>query len=390
VPSQSKEARFKWWKEARFGVFFHWGSYSVAGRGELFRMFERTPFKEYKKLADRFKPKKGWADEWMRFIKRAGARYAVLTAKHCEGYCLFETETTDYSAPRTGPGRDLVAEFVEAARKNNIRFGFYFTPWDWRFSWKSTGPRPGTGKYEKFRATMHTQIEELCTNYGPIDLWWWDGRPPDVKKVIRRMRRWQPDMMINNRCGLKLDCISKEKLFASYPEFKKTWESCMTSNEHWGYFAGDHCWMSVTKAIHWLASAATLNGNLLYNVGPKGDGAIPAPAWKLFSGIGDWLKKYGDSIYGTSDIVNFTGGCSAGGTTKGDTDYLHILHYAYPYYVIIAAPRLKITSATIMKTGKKLKVKQEGRRVILTGLPAKPPDIHDTVIVLKTDRSSEA
>ena len=182
APNKKKE-KFPWWNEARFGVFFHWGSYAVYGRAEWAMNLERWPFDDYKKFAEAFRPKKGWAGEWMKLITRAGAKYAVLTTKHCEGYCLFDTKSTNYSAPNTGPGRDLVAEYVEACRKAGVKIGFYFTPWDWRFSWDPLWAGPKNKMTKEYHTCMNIQIEELCKNYGPIDLWWWDGVPPDVKRL---------------------------------------------------------------------------------------------------------------------------------------------------------------------------------------------------------------
>lgn len=381
-----------WWNKVRFGVFFHWGVYSYLERGEWVRYLERIPFDEYRKLAKHFKPKKNWADQWMQFIKRAGAGYAVITTKHHDGYCLFDTKTSDdFSAPTTGPGRDLIAEYVKACRKHKIKVGFYYSAPDWRYFWdESKGmiitPKKNK-KYSEYKKTVLTHIEELCSNYGSIDYWWWDGAPPEKEKTIAKMQSLQPKMLINDRCGLKLGIASAEKKLSSPISPSYDWECSMTSNDHWGYFgSGDDCWMTVRKSIHWMVTAGSHSGNFLYNIGPKVDGTIPSKGKRLFSGIGDWLKTYGDSYYNCEESV-IEGGCSGCTTCNGNTTYLHIHHYTYPYYVIIS-PGIKIRSAYIMKTNKKLSIEQQGERVLLTGLPTKAPDIHDTVIVLKTDKPS--
>ena len=384
--------RFKWFTDARFGIFFHWGIYSAYARGEWALYFERTPFGEYKKLADRFRPKKGWADEWMKLVKRSGAGYTVLTTKHHDGYCLFDTKTSsDYSAPTTAPGRDLIAEYVKACRKYRIKIGFYYSPPDWRygFKWNIAGPMAKPKIYKEYKSIILTQIEELCRNYGKIDLWWWDGAPPDVKRTVARMRRWQPGMMINDRCGLKLDCGSQEgctRINCDDP--KHSWEQCMTSNAHWGYFGpGDIRWITVTGAIHNLVSDVSYGGNLLLNIGPTASGDIPIRARMLFEGIGKWLRKNGESIYGKG-ASSISGG-AAGVTTAGDTKaYLHILHYVYPEYVVLS-PKVKVESAKVLATGKDLGVRREGKRVIISGLPRRAPSRDDTVIVLETAGSSE-
>lgn len=381
-----------WWREARFGVFFHWGIYSALERGEWAYYLEKIPYDEYKKLAGDFRPKKDWADNWVRLIKDSGAKFAVLTTKHCDGYCLFDTRTSsDYSAPTTAPGRDLVAEYIEACRKHNIKVGLYYTPLDWRYYWKEDKgmriPAGDTPKYREYSEIVLTHIEELCNNYGPIDYWWWDGSPPEVEKTIADMRRWQPSLLINDRCGLRLGIGSGEKKHYTPPYPGYDWELSQTSNDHWGYYREDHCWLTVTKSIHWMVSAASHNGSFLYNIGPKADGDIPAQAQDIFNGMGRWLSKYGNSYYGTTSS-HVEGGCSGCTTAKGNVCYLHIHHYTYPYYVVIS-PKADILSATIMADGKKLSVKQDGRRFILTGLPEKPPDAHDTVIVLQTDRDAQ-
>lgn len=384
MKSKKYPARLTWFREAGFGLFFHWGTYSVPGRGEWALNLERIPFEEYEKHADNFKPRKGWADEWMKLVKRSGGRYAVLTTKHCEGYCLFKTKSTDYSAPETGPGRDLVAEFVASARRAGVKIGFYFTPWDWRFSW--TNPMdPKDPKFPEYRKCINTQIKELCTQYGPIDLWWWDGIPPDVKKITAWMRKTQPNMVINDRCGLKLDCASSEGEMKKPDYSSPAWEVCKTSNKHWGYFADEKTcqWMSLAESLHWLVSIAGMGGNFLYNIGPKADGSIPAKAEKLFRAIGEWLKKNGESVYGCGGS-SITGGACGTTTARGNTVYFHILHYTYPE-VVFLSPKLKVSSARILLTGKPLKVTQVGERVIISDLPKKAPDVNDTVIVLKTN-----
>jgi len=199
----------------------------------------------------------------------------------------------------------------------------------------------------------------------------------------------QPDMIISDRCGLRLDCASAEGEVKrpGYPN--PAWEVCKTSNKHWGYYADEKTcqWMSLAESIHWLVSIASNGGNFLYNMGPKANGDIPTRAKRLFEGIGGWLEKNGESIYGCGRS-SITGGCAGTTTAKGTTAYLHILHWVHPE-VVVLSPKVKLKSARILLTGKRLKVKQVGERVIISGLPKEPPDASDTVIVLKTDKSSE-
>ncbi len=381
--------RLQWMKDARFGVFFHFGTYALQGRGEWALNLERTPAAEYEQLASRFKPKPGWADEWMDLVVKSGARYAVMTTKHCEGYCLFATASTSYNAPNTGPGRDLVREYVKACRRAGIKIGFYFTPWDWRYSLNNGGPPRASAGFATYRQAMRTQVRELCSQYGPIDLWWWDGLMPDAGEVNAWMRQTQPQMIINDRSGVTMDCASCEGKIKLPEDSARLWECCKTSNQHWGYFgAGDIRWMSKADVIHWLVCIAGHSGNLLLNIGPKADGSIPVKARRLFLQVGEWLAANGASVYG-SRKCSLTGGSVGSTTARGETAYFHILHYFAPE-VVILSPSVRVLSAHILTTGQPLDVRQEGERVIIAGLPRRAPDRCDTVIVLNTAGSAEA
>ncbi len=384
----SESDRLLWLKDARFGVFFHWGTYAVHAHGSWAMHQEAIPAETYRQLAYRFKPRKGWADEWMDLVVGSGARYAVLTTKHHEGYCLFPTKTTDYNAAQTGPGRDLIREYVDACRRAKVKVGFYYSAPDWRFGLDPITPDSGD-LYSRYKDSTRAQVEELCTNYGPIDLWWWDGEPPDVDETLRWMREAQPKMVINDRCGRELDCASCEKEIRPPADIKRPWECCTTSNEHWGYFGpGDIKWLRDVDAIHWLVTCASWEGNLLLNIGPKADGTLPAKAVSHFTRIGEWLEVNGESIYGTRRS-SLSGGAGGATTARGEAAYLHILHYLAPEYVILS-PRVRVLSARVLSTGQELNVRQEGERVIISGLPRRAPDRRDTVVVLKTDGCAEA
>jgi alpha-L-fucosidase len=382
----SQEDRVKWFNEARFGVFFHWGVSSIRARGEWALYSERTPWDEYLGLASRFHPKPGWAEEWMETVRSSGAKYAVMTTKHHDGYCLFDTASSDFSSAKTGPRTDLVAEYVNACRKAGVPVGLYYSPPDWRFGWDMAAPlNPDYERHAEYVEYIRTQVHELCTNYGPIDLWWWDGVPPNVEETVAWMREAQPNMIINDRCGLKLDCATAEKEIRPPSEPAPAWEVCTTSNMHWGYFGGgDRRWMSTRDVIHWMTAVASLGGNFLLNIGPKADGSIPAKARRLFTGVGDWLAANGESVYGTGPS-SVTGGSVGAVTAKGDTAYLHIMHYYAPQ-VVILSPEVRVESAKVLATGQSLGVRQTGERVIISGLPRKAPDTSDTVVVLKTSK----
>ncbi len=236
---RDQQRRLKWFRDARFGMFVHWGLYSQLGRHEWVMNRERIPVEEYELLADTWKPGKWPARKWAKLAKQAGQRYMVLTTKHHEGFCLFNSELTDYNAVKRGPGRDLVAEFVEACRAEGLRVGFYYSLMDWHHP---DGAR--CAKNEKARRRfvdyIHGQIRELLTNYGKIDIMWYDVAWPldaegwESEKMNKMVLELQPDIIMNNRNKLPGDFGTPEQRIV--PEKgTRMWEACMTFNESWGY-----------------------------------------------------------------------------------------------------------------------------------------------------------
>src|SRR5215218_1530137 len=216
VPQESaevradRERRMRWWHEAKFGMFIHWGLYSVLGRHEWVQEMEGIPAAEYAQLAKQFKPKPDAAREWAQLAKRAGQRYMVMTTKHHEGFCLFDTKTTDFCAPRQGPGRDLVREYVEAARAEGLQVGFYYSLMDWHHP-DGARCKKDEGARRRFVDYIHGQVEELCTHYGTLDIMWYDVSWPldaqgwESAKMNAMVRRLQPDIIINDRSQLPED-----------------------------------------------------------------------------------------------------------------------------------------------------------------------------------------
>src|SRR6202051_1211313 len=227
--------RMQWWHEARFGMFVHWGLYSVLGRHEWAMEQEGIPVSEYQQLAQQFKPKPNAARDWAKLAKQTGMKYMVLTTKHHEGFCHFDSKLTDYCAPRQGPGRDLVKEFVEAARAEGLRVGFYYSLMDWHHP---DGARCATDEAARRRFVdyIHGQIREILTNYGKIDILWYDVSWPlkpdawEAIKINTLVRQLQPDILINNRIGIPEDFTTPEQRIQASVE---PWESCMTMNDSW-------------------------------------------------------------------------------------------------------------------------------------------------------------
>ena len=322
--------RMRWWHEARFGMFIHWGLYSILGRHEWVMNRERIPVKEYEPLAGQFKPKPFPARAWARLARQAGMKYMVMTTKHHEGFCLFDSQLTDYCAPKQAAGRDLVAEYVEAARAEGLGVGFYYSMMDWHHP---DGAR--CKKNEKARRRfvdyIHGQVRELCTNYGKLDIMWYDvSWPLDVKgwesaKMNAMVRKLQPDIIINNRSQLPEDFSTPEQHVTPEAE-GRAWESCMTMNGSWGYHAADDDWKTPKQVVRYLVQAAAGGGNYLLNIGPKADGSIPAPSVRILRAVGEWMDRHGEAIY-DSDRSQMQWQPVGGFTVKGKTAYFHAFNY---------------------------------------------------------------
>jgi alpha-L-fucosidase len=389
----SPEARLKWFHQARFGLFIHWGVYAIPARGEWVMHVERIPTEEYAPLARRFRPRKYDPDAWVALAKEAGMKYMVLTSRHHDGFSLFDSKVSDFTAPKTAAGRDLIAEYVRACRRAGMKIGFYYSLLDWRWPAYWAGPEKDPEGWAKLVAYVHAQVRELCSNYGKIDILWYDGGwPHDANawrsaELNRMVRSLQPHIIINNRSQLPEDIDTPEQhIKASTPG--RAWESCMTMNDNWGYSAGDHNWKSTTQLIHNLVRTASGAGNYLLNVGPKADGTIPAPSVQRLREIGQWMKVNGESIYG-SERCPFGGGMVGMTTAKGSTVYLHVLRWPGEE-LCIAGIKSKVKSAHLLATGAPAEVVRRKDRLFLRGLPRKAPDRHDSVIVLKLQGKPEA
>jgi len=229
--------RMQWWHAARFGMFIHWGLYSVLGRHEWVMENEGIPVSEYEKLAPQFKPKPNAARDWARLAKRAGMKYMVMTTKHHEGFCNFASNLTNYCAPKQGPGRDLVKEYVDAARGEGLRVGFYYSLMDWHHP-DGAMCKTDDAARRRFVDYIHGQVKELMTNYGKIDILWYDvAWPLDAKgwesvEMNTMVRKLQPDIIINNRSKIPEDFDTPEQRIEA--SANRPWESCMTLNDSWG------------------------------------------------------------------------------------------------------------------------------------------------------------
>jgi alpha-L-fucosidase len=240
--SGHNDPKIQWWNEARFGMFIHWGVYSVPGRGEWLMYQEHIPFDEYALLANRFNPTEYNPKQWVEKAKEAGMKYIVLTTRHHDGFCLFDSKVSDFTAPKTAAKRDLISEFADACHSAGMRMGFYYSLQDWHFPGVLPQGYPVAPKTMKLLVDQaHAQVKELLTNYGKVDILWFDGLSPNdpvswkSKELLEMARQLQPDILINDRAGLPGDFSTPENVVAAQPG---PWESCFCMNRTWGYMPG--------------------------------------------------------------------------------------------------------------------------------------------------------
>ncbi len=377
--SADRARRMQWWHAAKFGMFIHWGLYSTLGRHEWVMENEGIPVKEYEPYADQFKPKPNAARDWASLARRAGMKYMVMTTKHHEGFCNFDSKLTNYSAIKRGPGRDLVREYVDAARAEGLRFGFYYSLMDWHHPDGARCLKDEAAR-RRFVDYIHGQVKELMTNYGKIDILWYDvAWPLDAKgwesvEMNTIVRQLQPDIIINNRSKIPEDFDTPEQRIVASES--RPWESCMTLNDSWGYHAADNGWKSPATVIRNLITCARDGGNYLLNIGPKPDGSIPVESVQILSAVGDWMSKHGDTIY-HSDNCQPRRGNYLSFTRTGNTLFAHV-HYWPGETVVIANLLPKVTSAKMHGSNQPVKFEQDDYRVRLIGLPKQAPELVTT------------
>jgi len=389
-----RDRRMKWWRDARFGMFVHWGLYAQLGRHEWVMNRERIPIKEYEKLADSWKPKERPAREWASLAKKAGMKYMVMTSKHHEGFCLWDTKQTDYNAAKHGPGRDLVREYVEACREFDLKIGFYYSLMDWHHPDGAICAKDEAAR-RRFIEFTDGCVRELCTNYGKIDILWydvsWPLSSPELWESARRnamVRELQPDIIINNRSQLDEDFGTPEERVAAEGK-GLDWEACMTFNGSWGYMPSAIDWRPVREVLEMLRTAAAGQGNLLLNIGPKPDGSVPEEAIPRLTAVGKWLEKNGETVYGKVDRVESMEWVPTGSwSRKGNTMYFWC-HRWPGKELAIGGLLTKLKKASFLITGEPIDFEQTENRLVLKGLLESNPDEIASVCILKMEFESE-
>lgn len=389
---KSRPERLRWWQQARFGMFIHWGLYSQLGRHEWVMNRERVPLVEYEPLADSWHPIERPAREWARLAKSAGMKYMVMTTKHHEGFCLWDTQQTDYNAMKHGPRRDLVREFVDACREFDLKIGFYYSMMDWHHP-DGVNCIKDEAARRRFVDFTRGCVRELCSNYGQIDILWYDVSWPlksperwESYEMNQMVRKLQPEILINDRSLIEEDFgTPEEQVTAERPG--RAWEACMTFNGSWGYMPISPDWHSTREVVEMLRKAASGKGNLLLNIGPAPDGSVPQEAVDRLSDVGKWIGTYGEALYGDMDRADLfleasmpTGGWSL----KGSTAYYWCTRWPGSE-LAIGGLVTRVKRASLIATGEPVQFEQSEYRLILKGLPIKNPDKIAGVSVIRLE-----
>jgi len=395
--AETRDRRMDWWRQARFGMFVHYGLYSLYGRNEWVMARECIPIDEYEKTADRFAPEPGCPRQWAKLAAEAGMKYMVLTTKHHEGFCLWDTKMTDFNAVQRGPKRDIVAEYVDACREFGLKIGFYYSLMDWHNpdGWRCMVDSDAA---ERFRQFTRGCVRELMSNYGEIDILWYDvSRPCESYdawgslETNQMARELQPGLIINNRSQLPEDFGTPEGRVT--PE-ERDWEACMTFNGlSWGYTPSDQAApdsYNVRGILKMLRIACNGGGNLLLNIGPTPEGAVPTEAVQPLQDVGRWIDQYREVVYGQAERANINCCGWADTTARGNKVYLWTKIWP-DGPAGLGGFLTPLKSAKLLGSDKPLAFEQTDHRILLTDLPAECPDkiANRAVIELEFDEKPE-
>jgi alpha-L-fucosidase len=404
-PSESNLRARQWFQDAKFGMFIHWGVYSVPGRGEWVMENEKIPISEYEKFAPQFNPTEFSAADIVSLAKSAGMKYITITSKHHDGFAMFATQQNKWNIVDATPyGKDPLKQLAEECRKQGIKLFFYHSQLDWHnpdyFPLGRTGHsagRPASGDFQRYLDFMDAQLTELLTNYGDVAGIWFDGMwdKPDADWQLQRtyslIHKLQPAALIGSNHhhapfdGEDFQMFEKDLPGANTAGFNQTsisalpLETCETVNGAWGYNASDKKFKGVPELIHYLVRAAGSNANFLLNIGPMPTGRVQPEFVERLHAIGEWMQKNGDTIYGTrgGPITPRSWGVS---TQKGQDIFVHVLDWKDEYLALPELPGVK--GAHLFGSNAPLELKPLNGGLLLR-LPTKGRDPIDTIVVLQ-------
>jgi len=419
-------ADIQWFVHDRFGLFIHWGIYSLAARHEWIQHFERIPAEDYQSYFDHFHPDLFDPAAWAKLAKAAGMKYVVITTKHHDGFCLWDTALTDFKAPNTPWGKDLLTPMVEAFRAEGLKIGFYHSLLDWHhpeFPLDLTHPMRDDDAFceqakerdiKKYAEYLHAQTRELLTQFGKIDIMWFDysytthpvwsvdgrGKGKDdwqAEELIATVRELQPHIIMNDRLEIGGDVKTPEEYqpqgWMEVDGERVLWEACQTFNHSFGYHRDWHEWKSAEMLVKMLIDSVSKGGNMLLNVGPTGRGEFEPKAIDRLNSIGEWMHRHNRSIYGCT-ASSFTPPPDCRYTQNGNRLYLHL--FSWPYrHVHLPGLAGEVKYAQLLNDASEIPTKvidltQDAQTIIMSGtpgaltleLPVQKPDVTVPVIEL--------
>lgn len=430
--------RVRWFCDARFGMFLHFGAYAIPGRGEWLRSDEEMREEEYLPFVEEFCPDQLSMQDWAEQARNAGVQYVVMTAKHHDGFCLFDSRLTTFSTAHTRCRRDLVREFVDAMRAEGLRVGLYYSLLDWHhpdFPMEGDRYHPMRNRgrvrreeqdFSRYLDYCHGQIRELCENYGKLDLLWFDfsydnlgesqekfgnmrGERWRAAELMEMVRSIQPEVVVNNRLevsgegfgslwsgkpsGYHGDFITPEQTIPPQGIRSRAgkplpWEACLTMNDHWGYCQKDHNFKTDLTLIRKLVECVSKGGNMILNVGPDARGNFPEESRRLLAEIGDFLHKNGESVY-CCTASEFPKPEYGRFTQRGNTLYYHVMENSVGPLAVPAVPKERVQSVRLLSSGAEIPISASWVHsnypdLLYLDLGSAPrlPDERDTVVKL--------
>jgi alpha-L-fucosidase len=411
MSKQAHDRKMKWWREARFGMFIHWGLYAIpagtwkgkeiSGIGEWIMRRARIPAKTYEKLATSFNPTKFDAEAWVKLAVDAGMKYLTITSKHHDGFAIFHSEASGYNIVDATPfGRDPVAELAKACKNAGIKLCFYYSQkQDWHHpdasgnAWDYPS-RPDKNFNRYMREKALPQVREILTQYGPVGMIWYDT-PQDItaaqtKRFVKQVYDVQPNCIVNGRAGHGIgDYQSMGDNLIPPGRVDGDWETPATLNDTWAYKTNDHNWKDLTGLIHRMVDIVSKGGNYLLNIGPKADGTIPPASVKLLKGMGQWMSLNGEAVHGAGASPSPFEQSWGAITSKRDRLYLNVVDWPSGKLILHGLQSKVKRAYLLQKADKDLKVLQtqdpeSGVDHLEVQIPKKAPNRHVSVIVLET------